>query len=295
MKTYKPPPQKSHNLKLPFLLTGLRRCLLSFHVLIKPGCIIWWVCSWPLASTACQKDFFVSQTPSLSPGNAGVLFRWSKTGKRGELMTCTLSKARRHFDIPAGSWFIKHRHLTFFSPKVSFFFELPPFPPSMWWTNGCCSSSHGAAASAHSSTLPPEVLSGASLGTGFRTGPICISPAYLRAASFAGQIKMRKTLQPSAVPAEDGQYAARCRQALLRNLLPACAQHGRWAIPGRAEPGPFFSFHTSVFSLCITAVFTNAGLQRAAVAVIGQEITHLQRWGWIQRHTGAPEEIQYTG
>ncbi|XP_056881879.1 steroidogenic acute regulatory protein, mitochondrial [Takifugu flavidus] len=36
-----------------------------------------------------------------------------------------------------------------------------------------------------------------------------------------------------------------------------------------------------------------AGLQRAAVAVIGQEITHLQRWGWSQHLTGATAEFQY--
>lgn len=38
-----------------------------------------------------------------------------------------------------------------------------------------------------------------------------------------------------------------------------------------------------------------AGLQRAAVAVIGQEITHLQRWGWSQHHTGVMAGLQYNG
>uniref|UniRef100_H3BWB3 START domain-containing protein 1 n=1 Tax=Tetraodon nigroviridis TaxID=99883 RepID=H3BWB3_TETNG len=36
-----------------------------------------------------------------------------------------------------------------------------------------------------------------------------------------------------------------------------------------------------------------AGLQRAAVAVIGQEITQLQRWGWIQHPTRAPAKFRY--
>ncbi|XP_047465389.1 steroidogenic acute regulatory protein, mitochondrial [Mugil cephalus] len=37
-----------------------------------------------------------------------------------------------------------------------------------------------------------------------------------------------------------------------------------------------------------------AGLQRTAVAVIGQEITHLQRWGQIQHHMRPQAGLKYT-
>lgn len=42
-----------------------------------------------------------------------------------------------------------------------------------------------------------KVLSCVAFGTGFRTGPICIFAAYLGAASFTGQIKLRKPSSPS--------------------------------------------------------------------------------------------------
>lgn len=114
-------------------------------------------------------------------------------------------------------------------------------------------------------------------------------PCLSQSSVLRGPDKNEKTFQSSAVTAEDRQYAARCRQALLWNLLSASAQHGRWAIP--AEWNEAFSFNTLSFSVhhgCFH-LFHLAGLQRAAVAVIGQEITHLQGWGWFQ------EEIRYTG
>lgn len=145
----------------------------------------------------------------------------------------------------------------------------------------------------HATLLP--VLSCVAFGTEFRTSPICIFGAYLGAASFAGQIKMRKALQPFAVTAEDRQYAACRREALLWNLLPASPQHGRWAIlPGRRTA---FLFHPRCFHVrysCLCSM-NRAGLQRAAVAVIGQEITHLQRWGWSQHHARAAAEFRYNG
>lgn len=42
-------------------------------------------------------------------------------------------------------------------------------------------------------------------------------------------------------------------------------------------------------------MFNHAGLQRTAVAVIGQEITQLQRWGQVQHHMRTHAGLKYSG
>lgn len=42
-------------------------------------------------------------------------------------------------------------------------------------------------------------------------------------------------------------------------------------------------------------MFNHAGLQRTAVAVIGQEITNLQRWKQIRQHMKAHVGSKYNG
>lgn len=72
------------------------------------------------------------------------------------------------------------------------------------------------------------------LGDRIQNWPYLQLPCLSQSSVLHRPDKNEKPLQLSAVTAEDGQYAARCRKALLRHLLSASPQHGRWAIETRA-------------------------------------------------------------
>lgn len=142
-------------------------------------------------------------------------------------------------------------------------------------------------------------------GAEFRIGPIFSSGPYLSEASFTGHIKTRDAVCCFAVAAKDRQHAAcRCK-ALLWNLLPASEESGRWALAIIWGIAFIFSpFHANatlwvrLLSFCcsfVSQLFNHAGLQRTAVAVIGQELTHMQRWGQVQHHMRTLAGLKYNG
>lgn len=74
---------------------------------------------------------------------------------------------------------------------------------------------------------------------------------------------------------------------------------GAWQVSIPDNPWKDFSLYR-LYAKCnlhdpFSLLFDRAGLQRAAVAVIGQEITHLQRWGQIQHHIKVQAGFNHKG
>lgn len=132
------------------------------------------------------------------------------------------------------------------------------------------------------------------LGTEFQNWPYLHLLCLSQSSVLQGQIKMRKASSPPlSLLKTDIMLPAvvkLCCGISYPHLRNMAGEQSRSMERGLFFRNPLFSVHFSCFYL-----FHHAGLQRAAVAVIGQEITHLQGWGWIQHPTRAPAEIRYNG